>query len=71
MKKQLFLTTLFKTTLFKTTLFKRIYCLYGSKKHMMEQMFQDQSYPFYRFGDLFYLNNISEADWVAYICERF
>ena len=32
------------------------YCLYGSKKHMMEQMFQDQSYPFYRFGDLFYLN---------------
>ena len=25
---------------------------------MMEQMFQDQSYPFYRFGDLFYLNKI-------------
>ena len=41
------------------------YCLYGSKKHMMEQMFQDQSYPFYRFGDLFYLNKISEADWVV------
>ena len=38
---------------------------------MMEQMFQNQSYPFYRFGDLFYLNKISEADWVAYICERF
>lgn len=37
----------------------------------MEQMFQDQSYPFYRFGDLFYLNKISEADWVTYICERF
>lgn len=33
------------------------YCLYGSKKHMMEQMFQNQSYPFYRFGDFFYLNN--------------
>ena len=47
------------------------YCLYGSKKHMMEQMFQNQSYPFYRFGDLFYLDKISEADWVAYICERF
>nr|WP_293534776.1 hypothetical protein [Prevotella sp.] len=27
------------------------YCLYGSKKHMMEQMFQNQSYPFYRFGE--------------------
>ena len=25
---------------------------------MMEQMFQNQSYPFYRFGDLFYLNKI-------------
>lgn len=47
------------------------YCLYGSKKHMMERMFQNSSYPFYRFGDLFYLNKISEADWVAYICERF
>ena len=47
------------------------YCLYGSKKHMMEQMFQNQSYPFYRFGDLFYLDKISEDDWVAYIRERF
>ena len=47
------------------------YCLYGSKKHMKEQMFQNQSYPFYRFGDLFYLDKISEDDWVAYIRERF
>lgn len=47
------------------------YCLYGSKKHMMEQMFQNQSYPFYRFGDFFYLNKISERDWVEYICQRF
>lgn len=47
------------------------YCLYGSKKHMMEKMFQSQSHPFYRFGDLFYLDKISEADWVEYICDRF
>lgn len=47
------------------------YCLYGSKKHMMEQMFQNPSYPFYRFGDLFYLNKISEEDWVKFICHRF
>lgn len=47
------------------------YCLCGSKKHMMEQMFQNQSYPFYRFGDFFYLNKISERDWVEYICQRF
>lgn len=47
------------------------YCLYGSKKHMMEKMFQSQSHPFYRFGDLFYLDKISESDWVEYICDRF
>ena len=47
------------------------YCLYGSKKHMMETIFQSQSHPFYRFGDLLYLNKISEADWVEYICGRF
>ena len=47
------------------------YCLYGSKRHMMEQMFQNQSYPFYRFGDMFYLGKISESDWIEYICERF
>ena len=47
------------------------YCLYGGKKHMMEQMFQNQSYPFYRFGDFFYLNKIGEEDWVEYICQRF
>lgn len=38
---------------------------------MMEQMFQNQSYPFYRFGDFFYLSKISEEDWVKYICQRF
>ena len=38
---------------------------------MMEQMFQNDSYSFYRFGDFFYLNKISEKDWVEYICQRF
>lgn len=47
------------------------YCLYGSKKHMMENMFQRQDYPFYRFGDLFYLCKISESDWIEYIRGRF
>lgn len=47
------------------------YCLYGSKKHMMERMFQSRSYPFYRFGDLFYLGKIGEDDWVRYIQQRF
>lgn len=47
------------------------YCLYGSKKHMMEKIFLSQSHPFYRFGDIVYLKKISEADWVNYICDRF
>lgn len=47
------------------------YCLYGSKRHMMENIFQQQSNPFYRFGDIFYLGKISENDWTAYICNRF
>lgn len=37
----------------------------------MENMFQNRSYPFYRFGDLFYLDKISEHDWIDYICKRF
>lgn len=47
------------------------YCLYGSKKHIMETMFQNSSYPFYRFGDIIYLQKISEKDWTEFICARF
>ena len=51
---------------------KRVsYCLCGSKKHIMETMFQNHSYPFYRFGDIIYLQKISEEDWVKFICARF
>lgn len=47
------------------------YCLYGSKKSMMEKMFQNHSNPFYRFGDIFYLNKIPREDWIPFIIERF
>ena len=47
------------------------YCLYGSNKHMMENIFQNASCPFYRFGDIIYLKKIDEADWVEYICRKF
>ena len=47
------------------------YCLYGSKKHIMETMFQNHSYPFYRFGDIIYLQKIAENDWVEFIRARF
>jgi hypothetical protein len=47
------------------------YCLYGSKKHLMAELFSKQSMPFYKFGDVFYLQKISNDDWVRFICERF
>jgi hypothetical protein len=47
------------------------YCLFGSKKHLMNELFEKRSLPFYKFGDAIYLPKISTADWVAYICERF
>lgn len=47
------------------------YCLYGSKKHMMEQIFMHESYPFYRFGDIMYLKKINREDWIPFICQRF
>ncbi len=47
------------------------YCLFGSKKHLMTELFEKKSLPFYKFGDTVYLPKISTADWVKYIGERF
>lgn len=47
------------------------YCLYGSKFHMMQELFERQSMPFYRFGDLVHLEKISEKDWAVFIKEQF
>ena len=47
------------------------YCLFGSKKHMLENIFQNRRMPFYQFGQLIYLERIPEADWVEYIMSRF
>lgn len=47
------------------------YCLFGSKKHLMNELFEKKSLPFYKFGDVIYLPKISTEDWIGYICERF
>lgn len=47
------------------------YCLYGSKQHMLSELFNKKSMPFFRFGDLFYLDKIPSAEWVKYICRQF
>lgn len=47
------------------------YCLFGSKKHLMNELFERKSLPFYKFGDAIYLKKIGTADWVSYIRGRF
>lgn len=47
------------------------YCLYGSKRHMMLDVFTDSSRPFYKFGDLIFLNKIETPHLIDFIRERF
>lgn len=47
------------------------YCLFGSRKHMMEKLFDDSSKPFYKFGDVIYLDAIPVDYWIEYIRSRF
>lgn len=47
------------------------YCLYGSKRHMLAEIFSNPSKPFFRFGDIMFLEKISLADWQVFIQERF
>lgn len=47
------------------------YCLFGSRKHMMEALFDDESKPFYKFGDIIYLQRIPTEYWVKYITGKF
>ena len=47
------------------------YCLYGSKRHMMIDVFTNSSMPFYKFGDLLLLDKIKREDWIPFIKSRF
>jgi len=47
------------------------YCLYGSKRHMMMELFEDTSKPLYKFGDVVLLEKISESYWVPFITAAF
>lgn len=47
------------------------YCLFGSRKHLMESLFDDTSKPFYKFGDIIYLQRIPLEYWVKYITSKF
>jgi len=47
------------------------YCLYGSKKHMLTDLFQNKRMPFYQFGDIRFLSPIALDDWRPFIRSKF
>ena len=47
------------------------YCFFGSKKHLMENIFQNRRMPFYQFGEMLHLKYIPTVYWVPFICSRF
>jgi uncharacterized protein len=50
---------------------KATYVLYGSRRHLMMDFFTKSSMPFYRFGEILFLEKIAETHWVLYIKARF
>ena len=48
-----------------------VYCLYGSKRHMMMHLFESASMPFFKFGDVFYLEKIQMEHWLPFIEKQF
>ena len=47
------------------------YCLYGSKRHLLMNIFSSYDMPFYKFGDILFLQKIAREDWVKFITGRF
>lgn len=47
------------------------YCLYGCKRHMMMDIFNNANSPFYRFGQMLFLDKISKLEWMPFIRESF
>ena len=48
-----------------------IYILCGSKRHIMIELFTTTSHPFYKFGDILFLQKISSKHWISFITQRF
>ena len=47
------------------------YCLYGSKMHMMKDIFNKTNSPFFKFGQLMNLKRIAKEYWIPYIMSNF
>ena len=47
------------------------YCLFGSKRHMLVDIFENKSMPFYKFGETIFLNKIDGKYWEKFIVKQF
>ncbi len=47
------------------------YCLFGSRRHMMMEVFGKTSMPFYKFGAIYFLEKIDAAFWPEFIAGEF
>ena len=47
------------------------YCLYGSRRHMMADIFTNKEKPFYKFGKTIFLERIDAEVWPSFIQEKF
>jgi uncharacterized protein len=50
---------------------KANYVLYGSRRHLMMDFFTKNTMPFYRFGEILFLEKIEDSHWIPYIKGRF
>lgn len=47
------------------------YCLYGSKRNMMLNIFNNANSPFYRFGQVIFMQKIAKEHWIPFIQQSF
>ncbi len=47
------------------------YCLYGSKRHLMTQLFEASDLPFYKFGAVHYMKKIALEEWIPFVKAKF
>ncbi len=47
------------------------YCMYGSKRHMMMDIFNNSNAPFYRFGQIIFMQKIPKEEWIPFITKTF
>ena len=47
------------------------YIMYGSRRHLMAELFEKKEQPFYRFGEIMYLEKIETQEWIRFLTRKF